>query len=202
MSLSPRFEEAVVFAARLHRSQRRKGSRVPYLSHLLCVASIVIEHGGDEEQAIAALLHDAVEDQGGPATAQKIRHQFGDRVAEIVEACTDTDRMPKPPWRDRKEAFLARLPQIHSSALLVIAADKLCNTRSLLADYRQIGEDLWDRFNGGREGTLWYYQSVAQALSKAIPSPVSADLLRAVADLQHLTQSRFYPERDNPAVDR
>ncbi len=163
--LSAEFTEALVFAARLHRGQRRKGpGGAPYLAHLLAVAATVLEFGGTEEEAIAALLHDAVEDQGGAATRELIARMFGDGVAAIVDACTDTNLEPKPPWKQRKDAFITSLPGVSSSALLVILADKLHNVRSTVRDLRSAGDEVWKRFRGGRDGTLWYYRSIADAI--------------------------------------
>ena len=130
--LSRKFDEALAFAMDLHRKQVRKGTGVPYVSHLLSVAALVLEHGGTEEQAIAALLHDAVEDQGGKPTAIAIRARFGDTVADIVDGCTDTDVWPKPPWRPRKEAYVARVRLEPAHVRLVSAADKLHNALSLI----------------------------------------------------------------------
>src|SRR5262249_41201230 len=140
VSLSSRFREALVFAAELHRDQVRKGTTVPYVAHLLGVAGIVLEHGADEDEAIAALLHDAVEDQGGPPTREAIRRRFGERVAAIVDGCTDADKTPPPPWRARKEACVAHVRHASPSVLLVSAADKLHNSRAILNDYRLDGE--------------------------------------------------------------
>jgi (p)ppGpp synthase/HD superfamily hydrolase len=198
-SPSLRFEEALVFAARLHREQRRKGGDVPYVSHLLGVAAIVLEYGGDEDEAIAALLHDAIEDQGGVVVWRKIQERFGDRVAYIVHQCSDTDQTPKPPWQARKEAFLARLAETIPSALLVIAADKLHNARSLIADYRSCGDRLWIRFSGGRDGTLWYYRAVVETLKGATPGPLVQELARAVTELEQLARSRSEPMADSRA---
>jgi (p)ppGpp synthase/HD superfamily hydrolase len=153
--LTERFDEALVFASRLHASQVRKGTTIPYLSHLLGVASLVLEAGGDEDEAIAGLLHDAVEDQGGQPTLEEIRRRFGDRVAAIVEACTDADTTPKPPWRQRKERYVAHIAGAPADARRVSSADKLCNARAILLDYRILGETLWGRFSGGKDGTLW-----------------------------------------------
>jgi len=158
--LTSRFEEALVYAARLHANQVRKGSDVPYISHLLGVTALVIEDGGDEDQAIAALLHDAVEDQGGYKTLAEIRRLYWDRVAEIVEALTDAFTTPKPPWRERKERYLEHLRHATPEVRRVSLADKLHNARSILNDLRSDGEGIWDRFNGGKEGTLWYYRSL------------------------------------------
>lgn len=186
--LTERFYTALDYAARLHAAQTRKGSGVPYVSHLLAVAGLVLDHGGDEDEAIAALLHDAVEDQGGAATAAEIRRRFGDRVAEIVEGCSDTDVTPKPPWRARKEAYLAHLRAASRSVLLVSAADKLHNARSMLHEYRNTGEEVWARFNGGREGTLWYFREVIAALRAAGDNAIVGDLEAIVNELEALVR--------------
>ena len=190
LSSFARIEEALVYATRLHANQRRKGSDVPYIAHLLAVTSIVLEHGGTEDEAIAALLHDAVEDQGGAATREEIRRRFGEVVVAIVDGCTDTDVMPKPPWRPRKEAYIAHLAHASPAVLLVSAADKLHNARTVLTDYRLVGEALWDRFTGGREGTLWYYRAVVEAFRATWPSPLVDELDRVVAELEHLAGVR------------
>jgi (p)ppGpp synthase/HD superfamily hydrolase len=184
--LSDRFEEALTLAVRLHASQVRKGTAVPYIVHLLAVASLVLEQDADEDEAIAALLHDAVEDQGGEATLGEIRRRFGDPVAEIVDGCTDARTIPKPPWRGRKEAYLAHLSQAPAAVRLVSAADKLHNARTILADYRTLGEALWERFNGGREGTLWYYRSLVEAFRVAGSTPLVDELDRVVSELERL----------------
>ncbi|HEX6482071.1 MAG TPA: HD domain-containing protein [Ktedonobacteraceae bacterium] len=186
MKLSTRFEEALVLATRLHATQTRKGTTIPYISHLLAVTAIVLEHGGNEDEAIAALLHDSIEDQGGATTREEIRRQFGDRVVEIVDGCTDTDLMPKPPWRARKEAYLAHISQAPAPVRLVSAADKLHNARAILEDYRIVGEALWKRFNGGKEGTLWYYRSVVDVLRKSGTTPLIEALDRVVSELERL----------------
>ena len=151
MSYGEKLQRALEYASRLHSDQYRKGTRVPYITPLLAVAAIVGENGGTENEVVAALLHDAPEDQGGLATLEDIRARFGDEVAEIVEGCTDTYDDPKPPWRERKEAYLAHLADASDSVRLVSAADKLHNARTVLSDYRVLGEDLWERFNGGRK---------------------------------------------------
>ena len=181
--LSPRFSDALVFACELHRDQPRKGTDVPYVSHLLGVASLALEHGADEDEAIAALLHDAVEDQGGEVTAAEIRARFGDRVADIVLACSDTVVVPKPPWRMRKEAYLAHVRDADASAQLVLACDKLHNVRTLLVEYRSVGESLWTRFRGGRE-TLWYYRALVDAFAAHGRTPLVDELDRAVRALE------------------
>ena len=179
--LSERFDRAFAHASRLHRQQRRKGTDIPYLSHLMSVAALVLEHGGTEDQAIAALLHDAVEDQGGQPVLDEIEERFGEGVARIVDECTDSRVEPKPPWRERKEAYIAKLPEKAPETLLVSLADKTHNARAILGDYRQLGDDLWARFNGGREGTLWYYRTLSEFYAQALPGPLASELARAVA---------------------
>ena len=147
--LSERFDNALAFASKLHRHQVRKGVDVPYISHLLAVCSLVIENGGSEDQAIAALLHDAAEDQGGAAMLSEIRARYGDAVAAIVADCTDAWEEPKPAWRERKERYLASLAAKPKTSLLVSLADKVHNARSILADHRAVGADVWTRFTGG-----------------------------------------------------
>jgi len=154
--LGDRFERALSFATHLHREQCRKGTGVPYAAHLLGVASLVLEDGGTEDEAIAALLHDAVEDQGGRARLQEIEHEFGNRVAHIVEGCTDTASIPKPRWRTRKEAYVHALASHDGSVRRVALADKLYNARATLLDYRRLGDELWERFNPEAD-QLWYY---------------------------------------------
>lgn len=186
MLLTERFEEALVLAAQFHARQLRKGTTIPYISHLLAVTSLVLEHGGNEDEAIAALLHDAVEDQGGANARAKIRRLFGENVAAIVDGCSDTDQMPKPPWHERKERYIAHLRAASPSVRLVSAADKLHNVRSILADYRIIGEALWSRFNGGKAGTLWYYRSVMDVLRETGPSSLVDELDRTLTELERL----------------
>ena len=182
--LTDRFGEALVFAERAHRSQTRKGTPIPYVSHLMAVASLVLDYGGDEDQAIAALLHDVVEDQGGATMAAEIRARFNDRVADIVLACSDTDAIPKPPWRDRKETYIASVSHKSPDAILVTMADKLHNATAILEDHREIGDAIWTRFTGGRDGTLWYYRSLADALAERRPGPLAHRLSRTVALLE------------------
>ncbi|CAN5585674.1 HD domain-containing protein [soil metagenome] len=183
---TPRLDEAFAFANRLHASQIRKGSTIPYISHLLAVASIVMEYGGSEYEAIAALLHDSIEDQGGSSTRAEIRRLFGEQVVSIVDGCTDAETVPKPPWRQRKEAYVAHLPGAGRSVRLVSAADKLHNARSILADYRILGEELWDRFQGGRGGTLWYYRALVDTFRAVETTPLIEELERTVAALEDL----------------
>jgi len=184
MKFTARFRDALVYAAELHADQTRKASDVPYVAHLLGVTSIALEHGADEEEAIAALLHDAVEDQGGQQTADEIRRRFGERVIEIVLGRTDADTIPKPPWRERKESYIAHIEQASPSAWLVAAADKLYNARSILADFRQLGDAVWSRFNGGREGTLWYYRTLADKLRDKAQPALAEELERVVSALE------------------
>ena len=160
--LSTRFDRALQLAHDLHRRQPRKKSDVPYIAHLLAVTAIVLENGGDEDTAIAALLHDAVEDQGGQPTLSVICREFGERVARIVYECTDADGEPKPPWRFRKEQYLASLPHKSQEALLVSFGDKIHNCRSILRDLQRDGAAAWNRFEGRRDGTLWYYQELLE----------------------------------------
>lgn len=185
--LSPRFEDALVYAARLHSRQRRKGTGIPYVSHLLGVASLVLENGGDEDGAIAALLHDAVEDQGGRPTLEEIRRRFGHRVASIVEGCTDTDVVPKPPWRQRKEAYIAHVRQASAEVRRVSAADKVHNARTILADLRRSGSAVWTRFTADREGVLWYYRSLTKAFLETNVGFLAEELDRVVREIERLS---------------
>jgi (p)ppGpp synthase/HD superfamily hydrolase len=181
---SDRYVEALTFAAALHARQLRKGTRIPYVSHLLAVSALVWEARGDEDQAIAGLLHDAVEDQGGRPVLEEIRARFGDRVAVIVDACSDTDVTPKPPWRDRKESHLLRLQDAPHDALVVVAADKLHNAWSTVADVRADGAGAWERFNAARSDIVWYYRQVLSVLLARMPdAPITAQLREAVTEL-------------------
>jgi (p)ppGpp synthase/HD superfamily hydrolase len=184
--LTERFEQALLYAARLHATQIRKGSGVPYISHLMAVAGLALENGGGEDEAISALLHDAVEDQGGEPTRAEIQRRFGPRVAEIVDGCTDTDRWPKPPWRVRKELHIASVAGASPSVCLVLACDKLHNVRCLVAEYRNCGDALWGRYHGGRAGTLWYYRAMLEALRLRGTSPLLEELGRAVSEFEAL----------------
>ena len=190
MPLSERYDQALLFASQLHRSQLRKTTQVPYLSHLLAVSSLVLEHGGDEDEAIAALLHDAVEDQGGLPTLDEIRRRFGERVADIVRGCSDSFTQPKPPWSERKAAYLEHLRGAPPSVRLVAVADKLHNARSVLSDYLSIGEALWGRFNSGRDQQLWYYRALVDTFLAAGPGALARELERVVAELEQLVQRR------------
>jgi (p)ppGpp synthase/HD superfamily hydrolase len=186
MKLTSRFEDALVYAVRLHARQLRKGTDVPYASHLLGVASIALEFGAGEDEAIAALLHDAVEDQGGAAALAEIRARFGDAVAEIVAGCSDSEVIPKPPWRERKQAYLAHIAEAPASTRLVSAADKLHNARAINADRRRVGPDIWKRFNSSREDLLWYYRSLVEAFRAAGGGPLIEELGVAVDEMHRL----------------
>lgn len=187
--LSHRFTQALTYATELHSQQVRKGSGVPYIAHLLGVCSIALEYGASEEEAIAALLHDAIEDQGGDTTRDEIRRRFGDIVTEIVEGCTDANTTPKPPWKERKIAYIAHLPTASASVRLVSAADKLYNAQSILKDYRLMGDEVWQRFKGGKEGTLWYYKALVDAFQVVGSTPIIEELKRVVGELQELVNS-------------
>ena len=171
-----RLGDALNYATWLHRAQQRKATPIPYTAHLLAVAALVLEHGGTTSEAIAGVLHDAVEDQGGDATLHEIRRRYGDEVAAIVTGCTDGipgEARDGASWRTRKEIYIAQLASASASVVLVSASDKLHNARSILADLRDQRDALWSRFKGGREGTLWYYRSLVDAFS-ALPRPAAA----------------------------
>ena len=184
LALTQRFIEALAYATEVHAGQSRKGTSVPYVSHVLGVCSLVLEDGGGEDEAIAALLHDAVEDGGGQPRLEDIRRRFGDRVAEIVWACSDTDETPKPPWKDRKTRYIAHVRAAGPDARRVSCADKLHNARSILRDYRALGERLWDRFSASAEDNLWYYRSLVEAFRQPDRSTLVAELERVVAELE------------------
>jgi (p)ppGpp synthase/HD superfamily hydrolase len=184
VKLGPRFLKGFLFAAEKHAGQTRKTTTIPYIAHLMGVASLVLEFGGDEDMAIAALLHDVVEDCGGAPMLKEVRRRFGSRVAKIVDGCTDSDIDPKPPWRGRKEAYLRHLKSADAETRLVSAADKLNNARSILSDYREVGESIWERFNGGREGTLWYYRALVQEFGRCRPNRLMRELELAVEELE------------------
>jgi (p)ppGpp synthase/HD superfamily hydrolase len=184
VKLGPRFPRAFQFAAEKHAGQTRKASTIPYIAHLMGVASLVLEFGGDEDCAIAALLHDVVEDCGGMPMLKEVRRRFGARVAEIVDGCTDSYTDPKPPWRERKENYLRHLRNADSATRLVSAADKLNNVRSILSDRRQVGEAIWQRFNGGREGTLWYYRALLNEFLRRKPNRLIREFKLAVQELE------------------
>ncbi len=191
--LGDRFIEAFEYAARAHAGQRRKAKDLAYISHLMAVAALVLEAGGDEDMAIAALLHDVVEDQGGQPRLREVEQRFGKRVAKMVSDCTDADTIPKPPWKQRKERYLAHLSQVSPESRLVSAADKVHNAREILADYREEGEKVWERFNGGREGTLWYYRALAKKFRSLDSNRLVRELDRVVGELERLARSPGAP---------
>ena len=190
IKLGRRFLRAVEFAAAQHAGQTRKASTIPYIAHLMGVASLVLEAGGDEDLAIAALLHDVVEDCGGAPMLREVQRRFGSRVAKIVDGCTDAYSIPKPPWHDRKVSYINRLKKENAETRLVSAADKLNNVRSILSDYRAIGESVWSRFNGGRDGTLWYYRTLRDEFLRSKPNRVTRDFDLAVQELESLTRGK------------
>ena len=196
--LGARFLRAFAFAAEKHAGQTRKASTIPYIAHLMGVTSLVLEFGGDEDMAIAALLHDVVEDCGGAPTLKEVRRRFGSRVAKMVDGCTDSDIEPKPPWRERKESYIRHLKSADADTRLVSAADKLNNVRSILSDHREVGEWVWERFNGGREGTLWYYRALVQEFLRSKPNRLVRELELAVRELE----ARAKPARPRGSVSR
>jgi len=187
--LTDRFLDAVRYAARVHSGQRRKGTKIPYLGHLLAVASLVIDAGGTEDESIAALLHDAAEDQGGRRRLEDIQTHFGSRVAGIVESCSDSleeDPKKKAPWRERKQHYIDRLAADDDvSVYLISAADKLHNARSMLDDYRVVGEGLWSRFSrdGGRDRIIWNYRQLISVYSGEPGDPRRASIVRRLTDV-------------------
>jgi (p)ppGpp synthase/HD superfamily hydrolase len=194
--LSERFDEALGFAHRVHRRQARKGAQVPYFAHVIGVASLVLEYGGSEDEAIGALLHDAIEDAPDDLPPNDvraiIRDRFGGVVLDIVEHCTDTDANPKPPWRERKQRYVAAAEHAPLPAMTVSAADKLHNIRALIRDYRLVGDALWNRFNpeAGRSGTLGYYRALVELYQRRMPGPLADELQRALGELEQLAGER------------
>jgi (p)ppGpp synthase/HD superfamily hydrolase len=182
--LTERFDQALLFASRAHRSQRRKGTAVLYIAHLLAVCALVLEHGGQEDQAIAALLHDAAEDQGGPEMLVQIRDHFGPRIASLVAACSEPSELKDASWRERKEAFLSNLLDAPADALIVVASDKVHNLSCILDDRRRLGDGVFERFNGGKSGTLWYYGQLAKTLATHVPPSLALKLTQAALALQ------------------
>jgi GTP pyrophosphokinase len=186
LTTTERFAAAMLYAHAVHQNQRRKGTGIPYIAHILGVTAIAMEYGATEDEAIGALLHDAAEDGGGEATLAEIRARFGDAVSDIVLGCSDSlveDPEDKLPWLERKENYLAHLETASASVCLVSAADKLHNVRSIIRDYQEHGEDIWQRFQGGRDGTLWYYETVADTLLRRYRTPLTRDLQQAVDQL-------------------
>jgi hypothetical protein len=188
--LSERFGAALAYATRVHAGQFRKGTSIPYVSHVLAVAALVLEDGGGEDEAIAALLHDAVEDGEGRRELERIRRQFGETVAAIVWACSDTDQKPKPPWRERKERYIAHLQEASPEVLRVSCADKVHNARSILLDYRTQGEKLWGRFSASGDETLWYYEQLLGAFRRRGGGQLVDELARVVGEIGRLSGRR------------
>ena len=187
--LGERFAAAVAYATAHHAEQRRKGTNIPYSAHLLGVTALVLEDGGDEDDAIAGMLHDVVEDGGGPEALEHIRAEWGERVAFIVDACSDTDEIPKPPWRQRKEDYLAHLAGARDDVLRVSLADKLHNARALQADYRAVGPNLWKRFNTAARTAAaqrWYYRSLVEVFAVRRPGRQADELAWTVGELERL----------------
>src|SRR6266496_2809649 len=189
-ALGVRLQRAFQYAAEKHAGQTRKQSAVPDLSHLMAVASLVLEAGGDEEMAIAALLHDVVEDCGGMPRLREIRKQFGPRVARIVAGCTDSFGEPKPEWVERKKDYLREVKHADRETRLVSASDKLHNVRTILADYRKDGEAIWARFSGKREGTLWYYRALSDEYQRRNRNRITHELAIVVEELERATGAR------------
>ena len=185
--LTPRFSDAFAYALDAHAGQTKKGTNVPYIAHLMDVTSLVLMHGGNEDEAIGALLHDAAEDAGGRARLDDIRQRFGDAVADIVEGCSDTLETPKPPWLQRKTTYIDHLPQASASTRLVSAADKVANVRTIVADFKSIGEEVFERFAGRKQGTLWYYRTLADIFLRLGPAALARQLDETVRELQRLT---------------
>ncbi len=185
---SERIVEAVRMAHELHGNQTRKGGEIPYITHLFGVAALVGEHGGDEDQFIAGILHDASEDQGGLAALARIQEAFGARVASLVEGASDTHETPKPPWKERKEAHIDKTREAAPELKLILAADKLHNMRSIRVDLHRIGPETWKKFKGDREGTLWYYRGMLDALRCGWDHPILAELEDTYAEVTGLAR--------------
>jgi len=203
LPISQRFREAVDFTLDLHGDHARKQGGVPYVAHLFSVAALAMEHGADEDVAIAALLHDAVEDRGGRPTLERIRARFGERVAAIVLACSDSDAVDpncKAPWRERKERYLEHLREADADARLVSACDKLHNARSILADLLDEGPAVFRRFNrdettleAKRDSVLWYYRALVVELGARGPAHLARELGRVVAEIERLAAAAQRP---------
>jgi len=184
--LTARFDEALAFTSQVHRLQARKGGAIPYMAHLLAVTALVLEYGGDEDTAIAALLHDTVEDQGRLPMLERVRAAFGSRIAAIVMEVSDNEGDPKPPWKKRKQDFIDSIPRLSPEARLIALADKLHNVRSTIAEFRRVGDVVWTHFHGRRDGTLWYYREVLSALhknSQVTNEPLLQELTRDIKEL-------------------
>lgn len=183
-ALTSRFDDAFAFAHELHKSQTRKGTPVPYLGHLMGVSSIVLDDGGSEDEAIAALLHDAAEDAGGRGTLEKIRGRFGDGVARIVEDCTDSWSEPKEPWAERKRRYVEHARRLPLSSLRVSAADKVHNAYAILRDLRNDGERVWERFNAKPDDVVAYYHGLVRSFREAGGGRLVDELERIVRGIE------------------
>jgi len=191
MKISEKFEEALIYATQAHGNQMRKKTGIPYIAHILGVTAIALEYGASETEAISALLHDTVEDCGGADRLRDIREKFGDDVAGIVDGCTDTYETPKPPWLERKRAYIEHLKDSDSSTRLVSASDKLHNTRAILAELRRHGTDVFDRFGGKKDGTLWYYRTLVTAFREhGNHTDLIGELDRVVTEIEKLAGVR------------
>jgi (p)ppGpp synthase/HD superfamily hydrolase len=186
--LTQRFTDALIYTAQLHSGQFRKGTQIPYLAHLLGVTALVLEAGGDEDVAIAALLHDAVEDQGGLETLTEIQNRFGERVAKIVAGCSDSHTHPKPPWKERKESYLAHLRDASPEVQLVSLADKLHNSRSIYRDLKENGLQIFNKFKGERSGTLWYYDRLVEIFTELGTNTMTQELSRVVNQIRNFAE--------------
>ena len=191
--LGPRFDDAFAYAARLHAAQKKKGTPTPYLAHLMSVTALVLDDGGTEDEAIAALLHDAVEDQGGRERLDEIRARFGASVAAIVEGCSDSFTTPKPPWFERKRAYVEHARHLDGPTLRVSAADKVTNATAILRDWHKVGNRVWERFNASRDEMLWYYGALVEAFRVSGGGPLAEELARVVRELKAL------PTADDPS---
>ena len=196
--LGDRLQQAFRYAAEKHAGQTRKQTAVPYLSHLMAVASLVLEAGGDEDLAMAALLHDVVEDCGGMPRLGEILKQFGPRVAKIVEGCSDSFGEPKPAWIERKKDYLLAVKYADADTRLVSASDKLHNVRTILADYRLDGEKIWSRFTGKKEGTLWYYRALSDEYGRRGPNRITRELEIAVTQLESAIKKNSRGRKEAP----
>src|SRR5215475_12604444 len=189
MKVTEKFEEALIYATRLHGDQTRKKTGIPFVGHILGVTAIALEYGANETEAIGALLHDTVEDCGGAERSRDIREKFGDDVARIVDGCTDTYDTPKPPWLERKRAYIEHLKHSDSSTRLVSASDKLHNTRAILTELRRHGVVVFERFSGKKDGTVWYYRPFVPAfLKQGDPSDLIDNLDRVVSEIKRFVR--------------
>jgi GTP pyrophosphokinase len=197
VALTYRFLEALQWATWAHQGQIRKGSQTPYISHPMAVAGLVMEHGSDEDQVIAALMHDLVEDQGGMDTLLQIKHRFGAGVADIVDGCSDDAPLrgePKKPWKERKERYLEHLAHAAPSILLVSLADKVHNLRTIVTDLREHGEVAWERFTAKKQGSVWYYEQLLVIFAQAcengkIPRSLFAEFRASIEEMRQLEKS-------------